>query len=333
MGVKFFFFPAPKDDHAGMPSIKPPAPVRVMVVQRDTMLEEIYVNGNLMGSESINLQPEAEGKVLEVFFNEGEEVAKGKLLLKLNDAELKASLQKIIAQITLATEKVQRLQKLVSANSISKEEYENSLNTLQILEADKAFTQAMIDKTELRAPFSGTIGLRNVSPGSMINRNTVIASLEQSDTMKLDISVPEKYAYSLRKGSIISFHVDHLKEEFTGRIYAIDPRIDKASRSLRLRAICSNHQQKLKSGAFARVRLVLNEKSDALMLPTEAIIPDVKGSKVFLVRNGSGFPEMVQLGLRSSSRVEVTEGLQAGDSVIISGHMQLKPGQVLRVIP
>lgn len=331
--IKHFFFPSPENESGGASPQKPPPSVKVMVATPDTLLEDIFVNGSLSGSESIDLQTEVAGKVLSVFFEEGEEVSAGKLLLKLNDADLQANLKKLEAQIFIANEKTARLKKLADINGVSKEEYEDALNLLQSLRADKSYTEAMIQKTELRAPFSGTIGLRNVSPGSMVSSTTVIASLEQSNPMKLDISVPEKYCHLLRKGSKLSFRVDHLQQNFSALVYATDPRIDPVTRSLRLRARCSNADGNLKSGSFARVKMVLHEKANAIMLPSEALIADMKGSKVFLVKRGEAVPATVQTGIRSNRSVEIVDGIHPGDSVIVSGHMQLKPGQQVKVIP
>ncbi len=330
--IKHFFFPAPKGETSGGPPQKPPAPVRVMIAGTDTLLEDIFVNGSLSGTESIDLQPETQGKVVSLFFEEGEEVKKGELLIKLNDTELQAGLKKVQSQITIASEKLNRLKKLIDVNGISREEYESALNLVQSLEADKAYTEAMIQKTELRAPFSGTIGLRNVSPGSMVSSGTIIATLEQSDPMKLDISVPEKYSHLLGKGAHLSFRVEQLEEEFHGVVYATDPRIDPSTRSLRLRARCSNPEGKLKAGSFARVKLALKEHIGAVMIPSEAIVPELKGNKVFIVKNGESVPVSVQTGIRSSRKVEITSGLQAGDSVIVSGYMQLKPGQKVSLV-
>lgn len=334
LALKHFFFPAPETDAPGSgPPQKPPAPVRVKVARFDTLSDDIFVNGTLSGFESINIQPEVQGKVISIHFEEGERVSRGKVLLKLNDAELRANLMKFKAQAAIAKEKVQRLEKLTEIKGVSKEEYESALNLLRSLEADQAYTEALIQKTEITAPFDGQMGLRYVSPGSMVTTSTLIASLEQTNLLKLDMSVPEKYANLLSAGSVLKFRVEQSEEIFQAVVYAADPRIDPATRSLKLRAKCDNPRGILRPGSFARVELKLRQKPNVIMLPSEAIVPDMKGAKVFIVKNGESQPVQVVTGIRTAREVEILSGISAGDSVIVSGVMQLKPAQKVKVIP
>jgi membrane fusion protein (multidrug efflux system) len=297
-----------------------------MVATPAAMDDELYVAGSVLGNESVDLQPETQGKVIGIYFSEGQAVAKGQLLVKLNDAELLSQLKKAQAQLAIARDKEVRLQKLLEMNGVSREEYESALNLKESLEADIEGIKARLDETEIRAPFAGTVGLRSVSIGSFVAPGTKIAVLEQLDQVKLDLNIPEKYSHLVKQGDLIAFTIEGSATRFTGRVYAIDPRIDPSTRSLKLRAICANPGRELRAGAFARIELALKSKSNALMVPTECIVPDMKGQKIFVVQNGTSQPRPVQTGLRTKDKIEIIQGLNAGDSVITGGLLQIKPG-------
>lgn len=331
--IKIYVFPAQKSMPAAKgPAVTPAVNVTAIVAHYDTLGNEIFIAGTLNSNESVDLQPETQGKVTAIYFSEGQRVNQGALLVKLNDAELQASLKKTEAQIKLAAEKENRLKKLLEISGVSREEYENALNQLQSLQADAQITQARIAQTEIRAPFSGIVGLKYISVGSFVNSGSKIATLEQLDQVKLDLSVPEKYAGLIKVGDMVKFSIDGAAGTFSGRVYAADPRIDPDTRSLKLRAICSNPGGVLRSGAFARVELTLNNRSNAIMVPTQALVPDMKGQKLFLCHNGKSEPRVVKTGLRTADKIEITEGVQPGDSIIVMGVMQVKPGQKINVI-
>lgn len=331
--VKMYFFPKEKAASGpGMSGAAKPVNVTVEVVSAIVADNSIFVSGTLLAGESVDLQPEAQGKITGIYFSEGQRVSKGQLLLKLNDAELQAQLKKSQAQEKIAAEKTARLKKLLDISGVSREEYESALVLWQSHQADIEALRAAIDKTELRAPFSGTIGLRYVSPGSFAAPGMRIATLQQLDQLKLDFSIPEKYLSAVKNGDMVNFTIEGLSEQFSGRIYAIDPLIDQATRSVKLRALCSNGGGKLRPGAFARVKLALQAGTKALMVPTESLIPDMTGQKVFVVKNGEAVPKMVKTGIRTSDRIEITEGVSAGDSIIVTGVMMVKPGSKILVI-
>lgn len=318
---------------AKMPPAAKPVTVAVEVVASSSLDDEIFVSGTLLGNESVQIQPETQGKIVGIYFSEGQRVSKGQLLVKLNDAELQASLKKAVAQAKLAAEKEARLKKLLEINGVSREEYENALNQWQSLQADIESIQAKLDETEIRAPFSGTIGLRSASVGSFVSPTSTIATLEQLDQVKLDISIPEKYADIATVGSELDFMVEGNSQTYKARIYAIDPKIDEDTRSLKLRGICANPSGVLHAGAFAKVKLQLRKSGAAILVPTESLVPDMKGNKVFLVKQGTLQPQPVTIGIRTSDRVEITKGLFAGDSLVVTGVMQAKPGAKAIVLP
>ncbi|MBK6641086.1 MAG: efflux RND transporter periplasmic adaptor subunit [Bacteroidetes bacterium] len=216
-------------------------------------------------------------------------------------------------------------------NGISKEEFEELQNTLDANKADVKFLKAQIEKTEIRAPFDGVIGLRTVSEGSYVSTDKVIATLQQINPVKIDFSLPEKYSSRIKSGGSISFTVEGNKETFKGTIYAIEPKIEAATRTVNIRARCDNSDASLLPGSFAKIQLVLDKTDKALMIPTQAVIPVLKGKKVFVTQNGIAVSRMIDTGVRTESQIEVSEGLMAGDTVLVTGIMQLRDSVPVKV--
>ena len=308
-----------------------PASVTGLVAVVSEVNESFFVTGSINASEEVNLRPEVSGKIVKLPFAEGSIVKKGDLLCKLNDADLQAQLKNLREQEKLSKEKELRLKELLKLGAITQEEYEQSLNALQILQADVEILIAQISKTEILAPFNGTIGLRYVSVGSMISQTDKIALLAQLDPVKLDFSVPEKYASAIQKNQDIFFFVEGSAEKHSAKVYAIEPKVDLETRTLNIRATCDNPNGKFIPGAFARVTVPLKAKENTVLLPSQALIPVLKGNKVFISRNGLAEEAMVVTGLRTESEVQILEGVSAGDTVIISGVMMLRKGMPINV--
>lgn len=285
----------------------------------------IFSSGTVKAYEEVMLMPEVAGKLVKLNFNEGSTVSKGTLLAKISDSDLQAQLNKLNLQVALAKEKEGRLKSLIDMKGVSQEEYDAASNQVKTMYADIEFTKAQIAKTEIRAPFDGKIGLRLVSEGSFVNNSTVIASMQQTRQLKIDFTVPEKYVALIKQGNKINFHVDNLSETFTATVNAIEPKIDQQTRNITIRAIYDNDKMNIYPGAFARVELIADKKENAIMIPTEAIIPELKGKKVFVNRGGKAIPVKVITGLRNDARIEIIDGLKVGDTVITTGMMALKP--------
>lgn len=333
LGKIFFFSPdKPQAGGGGKSQGKQAVNVNAHVVKAQNMGNKIFVTGTVLSSEEADIVSEVSGKIVSLQLVEGASVAKGDLLVKINDAELQAQLKKLRSQENLAKENESRQKKLVDMNGISKAEYEAALNTLNSVQADIEFTQAQIAKTEIRAPFSGTVGLRSVSEGSFIGVGMKLASIQQLNPLKLDFFIPEKYALLVQKGSGVRFSVEGAEGTFEARVTALEPKIDIATRTVQVRAVCPNKQNKILPGAFAKIELTLKETENSLMIPTEALIPVLKGHKVFVSRNGMAEEVKVTAGLRTENTVQVVEGLSAGDTLITSGIMQLKKGAVVKII-
>lgn len=310
-------------------------PVNVMIVKDTAFSSAIDVTGTISANEQVDLRSETAGNITDIFFNEGSHVEKGQVLVKVYDKDLVANLKQIQVQIKLAEQTEYRNRVLLSKEAISKEEYDTSLTSLNSYQAQADAIRAQIDKTIVRAPFSGTIGLRNISPGGYLSPQGSIATLVNIDPAKITFSVPEKYLSLVHVNSKIQFTIESSREVFTGTVYAIEPNIDVNSRSITMRARADNKQGLLKAGSFAKIHFALDQIPKTIMVPTEAVIPDIKGSNVFLVKHGQAVQKAIKTDTRTESKIQVIDGLKAGDSLIVSGIIQMRtkvPVKVVKVI-
>lgn len=329
---KIFFFPSPQSQKKDQPS-GPPPPTAVVgyVVKYATLENQVYATGSLIANESVQIMSEVAGRLVQLNLSEGQLVQKGQLIGKINDAELKAQVKKQKVQLTIAQNKVERAQKLLDINGLSVEEYEDALNSLNVLKAEIDYLQTLIDKTEIRAPFSGRLGFKHVSEGAYVTPSTILSTLQQVNPIKLEFSIPEKYASKVKVGNSVTFTVDGYDQNFVAKLYALEPNVDMNSRSLVLRAKADNSSQVLRPGAFARIQLNLGDDSQAVLIPTQAVIPVLKGQQVYIVQNGEAVAKPVVLGFRGDKKVQVVEGLSVGDTVITTGVMSMKPGSKVKI--
>ncbi len=298
--------------------------VKAHIVKAEELANNIITSGTVLANEEVELKSEVDGKITNIYFKEGTSVKKGDLLVKINDAELRAQLEKAKYNLKLLEDREYRQRVLLQKEAISQEDYDVSLNELNVVKSDTELVKAQIDKTEIRAPFDGVIGLKNVSEGAFVNTQTVIATLQDINPIKIDFSIPEKYSGSVKVGDEIKFKIVGKEDTYTGKVYAIEPKIDPQTRTLKLRALYSNASRNIFPGSFANVELVLHEIQGALMVPTYSIIPELKGQKIFLCKNGKAFSQSVEIGIRTDTRVQITNGLAPNDTLIISGILQLK---------
>jgi membrane fusion protein, multidrug efflux system len=332
--IKYFFFPSQstkdgkKEAQNGVP---PKTNVSAFVIQTEPLDNITYASGTILANEEVQLQAELSGKIVRLNFQEGSKVSKGKLLVKLNDADLQANYKKLELQLGLANDKMTREEKLLAIGGISQEEFDNIKNQYDVIKTDLDFAKAQIAKTEIRAPFDGIVGLRNISEGAYVTSSTTIASVQQTNPVKIDFSIPERYARKIEPGDKILFTIEGNKQEISGEVYAIEPKINLETRTVQIRAICPNADGKIFAGAFAKVQLNLGIIEDAIMIPTEAVIPDLKGKKVIKLNNGITEFVTVVTELRTNSKVQIIEGLAKGDTIITRGIMQLKPGSFVNI--
>ena len=308
-----------------------PLSVTGIVLRASTLEDRILGTGSLLANNSVDLRNEIAGRLTHLYFEEGQGVQQGALLIKIYDDDLQAQLRKLSLDEEMAMKTETRQKDLLGVNGVSQQEYDMAQNALNGIRAEMDLVKAQIAKTEIRAPFSGVIGLRAVSEGAYLPAFTMIATLQQLDPMKLEFTVPERYRDRLHVKDSVAFAVESGSGPRTGVIYAFEPGVDPRTRSIKVRAICQNKNRDLVPGAFAKVDVPLQRIDDALMLPTQAVIPELRGQKVFVSRGGKATPIKVDIGLRTDSTVQVTSGLQAGDTVLISGIMQVRPDTPVNV--
>lgn len=297
-----------------------------LIIKPQVIIEKRNSTGTLMPDEEVDLAFETSGKLTGIFFEEGTPVNKGDLLGKINDRHLQAQLLKLEAQKKLLQEKEFRQRSLLEKDAISQESYDQIVTELQSIEADILLIKARIAETELRAPFDGRIGLRYMSEGSFISPNSKIARLVKLKPLKIEFSVPERYAGELKPGFPITFQVDGYPDPFNAKVYAIDPKVDINTRTIMVRALYPNRNEEHKPGRFAGVSMTLNEIENAVSIPTEALIPEMDGEKVFLYKGGRAHKVPVTIGIRTESEIQITRGIGFGDTLIVSGILQLREG-------
>lgn len=300
--------------------------VRAFTVATAPFAETVLATGSLRAEEAVDLQPEISGKVVAINFEEGSFAREGDLLVKINDADLRASLERSIARRTLAELRERRVDRLLREGGTNQQEYDTALSELNVQRAEVELIEAQIAKTEIRAPFAGIVGLRAVSLGAYVSPTTRIATLQKLENIKLDFAVPEKYAPRLAVGSPVTFSVAGEASSFTGRVYAIEPRVDVSTRTVQLRAVCENTELRLRPGTFAQVQFTLGQIDDAILVPAEAVIPGLSDKTVFVLAEGKAARRVVRTGTRTERAVQILDGLRPGELIAVSGLQQLRHG-------
>ena len=308
-----------------------PMGIEATVVRPSTVTDEIQTTGTLRANESVELTAETSGKITSIAFQEGERVEAGDLLLTTNDSELQAERERLQHRLDLATDRAERQKALLEKGGASQEEVDEVVNEVNVLESELQLVEARIEKTKVHAPFDGTIGLRRVSEGAYLSPQTTIATLQSVNPIKLDLSVPEKYATRLDTGRRLTFSVRGSDQTFEGRLYASEPAINPETRAFQLRARAPNPDGQLRPGMFANVRLQLDTVPNALVVPDVSVVPALGAQRVFVVENGTASPRTVTLGVRTDSTVQITDGIAEGDTVITSGIQDLRAGLPVRV--
>lgn len=306
-------------------------PVTGHIVTYEKLGNVVHTTGTILANEEVELRSEISGKIVEILFKEGAYVNKGDLLVKINDADLQAQLRKAMSKVKLVEDREARQRQLAQNQMISQEDYESTLNDVEASKAEYDLIKAQIDKTEIRAPFNGVVGLREVSEGSFVTTTTVIARFQNISNLKVDFSIPQKYSSLVKIGDALNFRLSGNDFQYKAKIYAIEPKIDPSTRTLRLRAICTASYKDLFPGAFVNVEVNLKETEQAILIPTVAVVPELKGQSVYLYKGGLVSPQKVEIGLREENRVQIISGLAEGDTVITSGILQIRPGAKVKI--
>jgi membrane fusion protein, multidrug efflux system len=303
-----------------------PMPVDVLIAKETSNSSSVFSSGTLVANEEVDLRSEASGILTNLFIKEGTLVSKGQLIAKINDADIKARIKKLNYEEELAKQTEARQKKLLDINAISKEEYDLAVNKINTLSADKESLMVALKQTEVRAPFTGKIGLKSISVGAYLSPSVSIARLIQTNPIKMDFTIPEKYSSRVKLGTKVMMSTDGSNEERQAIVTAIDPKIDEALRTIKVRTTLPNANGALVPGMFVKVKVPLGA-AQTIMLPTESIIPFAGGKKVYVVRNGKAKEASINSGMRTERELEVISGIKAGDTIIISGLMNIKDGQ------
>lgn len=308
-----------------------PTTVTGIIVKTTTFDNNLSLSGSIEANEQIEIHSEVSGIVEGIYFTEGSYVNKGQVLFKVNDIELRAQLRQASTQESLAAENQRRAKLLLQKEAISQEEFDVANASFASAQAQSQLIRAQISKTSVKAPFSGKIGLRSISPGTYITPTIVVAKLVNTGKLKITFSIPEKYATQVKSGSTIDFTVSGSDKVYSAKIYAIEPEIAVATRTLQIRAIADNTDGKLFPGTFADVKLPLNIIKDAITVPSEAIVPVQSGKKVYIANMGKAKEVMVDATTRTDASILILSGLKAGDTLITSGVMSLKNDAPIKV--
>ncbi len=315
------------------PRQRGPLPVDAFVASTSTLSEDIEVPGSLLPLAETQIRSEVSGRVVQLNIPEGTVVEKGFLLVKLFDQDLQAQLRKLKVQQQIAVKTVQRQKELLAINGISQQDYDLAALNVDNLKADMQSTQIAISKTEIRSPYSGEIGLRNnnISVGSYLAPSDIITSLRDVRQLRLEFSVPEKYAKDIAKGSQVYFRVDGGNVDHQAAVTATEGNVEATTRTLKVRALVTSKHGELVPGIFARVHLQLGKDNKAILVPTQAVIPQARNKRVILLRRDSAVFQIVETGIRDSSYVQILQGIKPGDTIITTGLMAIRPGSKVKL--
>lgn len=312
----------------------PPMPVEAATVEAGPLIRSVEAVGSLRSGESVMVRPEVAGRIAEIAFTEGGAVETGEVLVRLDAAAETARVASAQAHLALSRANYKRAQELSRRNNLSQAALDEAASQMQIDQAAVAVAQTALDKTVIKAPFSGALGLRQVSVGAYVAPGQDLVNLESLHPLKVDFRLPEVFAGDLRPGQPVDVSVDAFGgAPVRGAVAAIDPRVDVNGRSILLRAEVPNRDGTLKPGMFARVLLVLEEKPDALMVPEQALVPKGRQQMVVRIVDGAAAYTPVSIGQRRDGKVEIVEGLSDGDQVVTAGQIKLRPGQPVQVVP
>lgn len=309
-----------------------PVQAEGFIVKTRPMSEAIEVPGSLLPFEETEIRPEISGRIVALNVREGNYVSKGVLLAKIYDGDLQAELKKLQVQSEIAQKTVERYGELIKIQGISQQEYDLAQLQVNNLRADMDIVRVNIAKTEIRAPYAGRLGLRNISVGAYVSPTTIITTLRRVDQLKLEFSVPEKYTSTMKPGAKVQFGMDGVNRKFTASVIATEAAIEANTRTLKVRALVQGQGQSLTPGAFAKVNLQMGENARSLVIPTQAVIPQARNKRVILFNGGTAKFQVITTGIRDSSYIQVTEGLNEGDTVVTTGLLAIRPDSKIKLL-
>ena len=304
--------------------------VDIIIAVTEPISNVIEANGTVIAGEYVELRPEVSGRLTYLNVPEGKYIGQGTVIARVNDADLRAQIAKSKVQLDLARTTTDRYKKLLDINGINQADYDAALNQVNSLKADIVYSQALVDKTVIKAPFSGVAGLRGVSPGAYVSPATVIATLQQTNQVKIDFTLPDMYGSSIKKGMLITVEIDAAKKEtLKAIVVATEPGANTDTRNLKVRALLQGST--VNPGAFVKVYIDAGQSRSSIKVPANCIIPDDKNNQVVLVKNGLASFVNIKTGIREASTVEVLQGINVGDSVVVTGVLFARPKNAVQV--
>lgn len=316
---------------SGKPGNSGPLKVEAIVIGSTSISNKIEVAGNILPFELTEIRPEIAGRVVQINFKEGSIANKNELLIKLFDGDLQAQLKKLLVQLQIAEKTEERQRELLKINGISQQDYDLSLLQVNNIKADIELIRVNITKTEIRAPYSGRIGLRNISLGAYITPSNIITTISQVDKKKITFSIPEKYSSLISQEMNIDFEIEGSESTYTAKVIASESIIEAETRNLKILATIANADQKLVPGTFAKVNLILGKNDQAIVVPSQAIIPSSRSKQLVVYRNGT--PDFVNIttGTRGVETVEITSGVNVGDTIVTTGLLFIRKDSKLAI--
>lgn len=300
--------------------------VEGQIVTTSSISEVIEVTGTILASEATEIRPEISGRIIQLYIREGADVGANSLLAKLYDGDLQAQLKKLLVQLQIAEKTEERQRELLKIGGVAQQDYDLSVLQVSNIKADIELTRVAIAKTEIRAPYNGRLGLRNISIGAYVSPSTLLTTISQVRQKKLEFSVPEKYSAQITPGLPVELRMDGTGNLFTASVLARESSVDQTTRNLRVRALIKEDDPLLVPGSFSKVRLILGRNDRAIMIPSNAIIPQARNKQVAVYRSGKASMEQVTTGIRDSSLIQVLSGLNPGDTLITTGLLFVKSG-------
>jgi membrane fusion protein (multidrug efflux system) len=317
----------PRESNANAGRQGRPVPTVDAVVVNPRSVQNIrHSTGTFVASEYIEIRPEVSGRIIMLNFDDGDYVRKGSILAKMDQRDILSEIKRVEVDLDLAESLLARADTLLKIDALSKEEYDQVRNRVASLKAEKEILLVNLDKTEIVAPFSGLLGLRDISEGAYVQAGQVLTTLHLLNPIKLDFAVPERYSRQLKIGDQIEFTVAGLPDTFAATVMALDPQINVETRSRVIRTRATNKELRFLPGGYADVIYSVASEENALMIPSEGVIPDLEGNKVFLYKNGRVIDSRVNVGIRTNRMAQITTGVDPGDTVLISGLLTLNPG-------
>lgn len=321
---------APKTNAGGQKPGGPPPSFDAVVATAYPLDRKINVPGNILPNENTDLHPEVNGRVVSINFREGSFVKQGTLLVKLFDADLQAQLKKLEVQLKVSEATERRQKELLAINGTSQQDYDVANLSVSNIKADMELMRVNIAKTEIRAPFDGRLGLRNISLGAYVTPATIITNIAQVSSVKVEFAVSEKYASEMQPGKKVTLQSTSSNRTYIASVIAAQNSISSETRNLMVRALVNNSDGTLAPGSFVEVGVAVGDGKPAIMIPSQAVMPSTRNKNVIVSQNGKATFKVVETGVRDSARIEITSGLNIGDTIIINGLLTIKNGMDIK---